>query len=88
MGICSKNSPQSPEEIANRFDDRRAALTHCLGKLSEKELKLVTARYESDQSFDALAKTFQRPVGSLRVSLHRVRAALRRCIEIQLTPNP
>ena len=71
-------------EIAEQYDERRAALTHCLGKLNEKERSLITARYETEQTIIDLSKRLCRPVGSIRVSLCRIRSSLRECIKIHL----
>jgi RNA polymerase sigma-70 factor (ECF subfamily) len=70
-----------PEELT----DRIRALEHCLGRLPEKERALIDNRYFSDSHLDEYAAQCGRPVESLRVSLFRIRAALKKCITGELT---
>ena len=70
----------SPPETENRI----VALEHCLTKLNKRELQLIKQRYISDTTLKSYAESLGRPVGSLRVTLHRIRQGLRRCISYQL----
>jgi RNA polymerase sigma-70 factor (ECF subfamily) len=70
-----------PEELT----DRLRALEHCLGRLQEKERALIDFRYFSNSQLEEYAAQCGRPVGSLRVSLFRIRTALKKCIAGQLT---
>lgn len=69
-----------PEETELRL----RALEHCLSKLSLDELELVQNRYASDTTLQRYAERIGRPFGSLRVTLHRIRSGLRKCIIFQL----
>lgn len=69
-----------PEE----FDERLHALNACLGRLQEKERALVEHRYFSGSQLEEFAAECGRPVESLRVSLFRIRAALKKCITSEL----
>jgi RNA polymerase sigma-70 factor (ECF subfamily) len=70
-----------PEELTERV----RALEHCLGRLAEKERSLIDFRYFSDSQLEEYAAQCGRPVESLRVSLFRIRAALKKCITGELT---
>jgi len=69
-----------PEELT----DRLRALESCLGRLPEKERALIDFRYFSDSQLEEYAAQCGRPVDSLRVSLFRIRAALKKCITGEL----
>lgn len=73
-------------ETSNEFNQRLTALQQCLSRLSDDQQRLVEHRYYSDENLDFLARQTGRSCESLRVSLHRIRAALRRCIEETLNP--
>ena len=70
-----------PEELANRL----RALENCLSRLPEKERALIDCRYFSDSNLDEYAEQSGRTADSLRVSLFRLRAALKKCIIGELT---
>ena len=84
------------EELANRItdsmvelaeespmDDLRLALEVCLQKLQAAERELVTHRYYSSAPLKRFATEQGKTVGALKISLHRIRATLKRCIESQ-----
>lgn len=71
----------SPEDTESRI----GALERCLSKLRPFDRELVKSHYASDITLTGYAEQIDRPVGSLRVSLHRIRAGLRKCIEFQLS---
>jgi RNA polymerase sigma-70 factor (ECF subfamily) len=57
------------------------ALRHCLEKLPDQERALVRDRYERGESTVRIAeRTLLNPV-TVRTRLHRIRQALRRCME-------
>ncbi len=60
--------------------DRAIALRKCLGGLSKDHRKLLVARYDEGLSFQECAERFGRSEGGLRVTLHRLKIALRRCV--------
>ncbi|MDG1072265.1 MAG: sigma-70 family RNA polymerase sigma factor [Akkermansiaceae bacterium] len=70
-----------PEE----FDERLRALETCLARLQEPERGLVEHRYFSGSTLHDYAAKSGRPVESLRVSLFRIRAALKKCITGEIT---
>jgi RNA polymerase sigma-70 factor (ECF subfamily) len=65
-----------PEEL----DPRMEALRKCLGRLQDKERKLIEHRYFSDEPLETFARRHQLSVEGLRVTLFRIRAALKKCI--------
>lgn len=73
------------EAELDEFDERLRALNRCLGRLQDKERGLIEHRYFSGHTLDEYASQCGRPVNSLRVSLFRIRAALKKCIIGELT---
>lgn len=69
------------------INELRSALEHCMEKLNPEERELITHRYYTDAPLKKYAESSGRPLGSLRVSLCRIRAALKRCIESQQSIN-
>ena len=58
-------------------------------KLSETDRQLVHQRYTSETTLEEFSKNAGRSPGALRISLYRIRAALRNCISRQLEqPTP
>ncbi len=75
------------EEIAveaDELDRRQRALRGCLAKLRAKDRELLMHRYASGAPLSRFAEAAGRSVGGLKVTLHRLRRALLRCIEAQL----
>lgn len=80
------------DEVASLLADRLAslpvpavgqraiALRKCLGSLSREHRRLIVARYQEGLSFRECAERFERSEGGLRVTLHRLRTLLRRCV--------
>ncbi len=68
-----------------RIDARLEALRGCLGKLSAERRKMILSRYEANGSAKKVAGDLKRPVGSVRVTLHRIRLLLADCIERSMT---
>ncbi len=71
-------------EAPDDFQDRHEALKTCLRKLSSKNRDLLLHRYSRNDTLAAYANEVGRSVGSLKVTLHRLRVALLACIERQL----
>jgi RNA polymerase sigma-70 factor (ECF subfamily) len=72
---------ESDEEVTSALDG-------CLAKLTEKSRQLVEARYTPGRSLEQQAEQIGSSPGSLRVALHRIRAGLKRCIELTLANRP
>ncbi len=71
---------QAPGDI----QDRHEALQACLQMLRPQDRRLLLHRYSSSTSLADYAAEYQRSVGGLKVTLHRLRTALLRCIEGRL----
>jgi RNA polymerase sigma-70 factor (ECF subfamily) len=69
------------EQSGELADARRDALLRCLGKLSERDRRLVTERYRERATTRSVAAALGRSVQGARKSLHRIRMALLACIE-------
>lgn len=63
------------------------ALDRCMEKLDPKQRSLITCRYTPGRSLQKLADADGVSAGSLRISLMRIRSALKRCIETQGKPG-
>lgn len=71
-----------PESAA--LEAKRQALRHCLREISPQHRDLLLARYSSPAEIRHYARRTGRSRESLRVTLHRLRIALRRCIDQRL----
>lgn len=71
-------------EIAPQVEDEALALRHCVGKLQPKQQELLRLRYVENRNSDEIAAELGRTATNIRTTLHRIRQALRRCIEGQL----
>ena len=63
------------------------SLRLCLGKLKDNDRLLVLSHYQHDKSLAECSRIFNRSSDSLKVTLFRIRQALRRCILAQETLN-
>lgn len=75
------------ERLAERTgesEERMRALEGCLGRLNGKERELVELRYSSSSTLEKFAIDCGRSAESLRVTLFRIRAALKKCINAEL----
>lgn len=63
---------------------RLEALEHCLGQLRPKDRELLEHRYHERGSIESYAQQCGRSISALSVTLFRLRAALRRCVQQQL----
>lgn len=84
LAECMAERHEDRPEEAN---DRLRALDKCLCRLAGNERELIEHRYFSDSSLDEFAAHCGRPVESLRVTLFRIRAALKKCINDEIAIN-
>ncbi len=77
MGLIADTWHGRKDDVDNT---KEIALDRCLGELSKAEATIVQARYRSGSSLESYSADCGRPVGSLRVSLFRIRAKLRECV--------
>jgi RNA polymerase sigma-70 factor (ECF subfamily) len=67
-----------------RLDARLDALQACLALLSLSQRQLIELRYGPKIPVSEIAKRVNRPVGSVRQALFRIRTALLSCVERRL----
>jgi RNA polymerase sigma-70 factor (ECF subfamily) len=75
---------QCAEDLEDDLAEERVALQDCLASLGKKAWVLVQGRYHDDLAAEDLAVRLGTTAGNVRVMLHRVRDALRTCIERRL----
>jgi len=66
------------------YDARQEALAHCLEKLSDKDRRLIDARYQPAATVASAAEQLGRSTEAVYKGLQRLRRALHDCIERQL----
>jgi RNA polymerase sigma-70 factor (ECF subfamily) len=64
------------------------ALEGCKAKLSESQRELIDLRYQPGYTLEAHARETGKKASTLRVSLLRIREALRECIENTMKEHP
>ena len=72
------------EELPKMSDDldvRQVALRSCLEKLRPMDRELISHRYFSGDTLQGYSDKVGRSVGSLKVTLHRIRTRLAQCVE-------
>lgn len=72
-----EDSTHSERSVPRAYDE----LMECVAKLSEKNRKLLALRYEDDSSSDQIANIMGATAEGVRVTLLRIRAVLRNCVE-------
>lgn len=79
------------DPLLDRFSasdsDEVAYLEECLGSLPELSRFLVEERYRNTRDSEEIAARCGRSVEWVRVTLFRIRAQLKRCIELKLREN-
>ena len=68
-------------ERSERDDDALDALRDCVSRLPETSLLIVHRYYKEGASLADIAGALGRPAGSLKVTLFKIRARLRECIQ-------
>jgi len=65
------------------LDHRREALHDCIGRLEGRQRRLIELRYSRGLSIEKMAASLGKSVAAVKGSLHRVRRALERCIDVR-----
>ncbi len=79
--LCRSLAQEAESRQPSALEGKRRALEQCLAQLSEKNRKLLEARYDSSRGDMAqVSQASGRSRASLRVTLSRLRATLRNCI--------
>lgn len=76
----AERGEKTPEEVEMRL----RSLDKCLGKLEDKQRQLIEHRYYLGSTLEEFSTECGRPTDSLRVTLFRIRAALKKCINNEL----
>lgn len=66
------------------IDQRRDALGECLNAMPSSQRQLIDLRYAAGHTIETIANSINRPTGSVRQTLYRIRVALQKCIEGKL----
>ncbi|NWK55804.1 sigma-70 family RNA polymerase sigma factor [Verrucomicrobiaceae bacterium N1E253] len=83
--LCETLAKEAEERHPEQFEQKRQALQQCLKQLSQANQELIQARYEdSSNNMAQISQTSGRSRASLRVTLSRLRATLRQCINKRL----
>ncbi|QDT05376.1 RNA polymerase sigma factor RpoE [Rubripirellula lacrimiformis] len=69
---------------ASGFDEQRDALRRCLQNLPPAQRALIEMRYASERTIGSIASEMDRPAGSIRQTLYRIRGLLIQCIQNRL----
>ncbi|MBL4885977.1 MAG: sigma-70 family RNA polymerase sigma factor [Planctomycetaceae bacterium] len=82
-----KSVAESVEQLSEKSEARRLALSKCIDKLKQGDRKLIQQRYEPGVNGKILASKLDRPVNSVYQSLGRIRRTLLECVERQLAAS-
>jgi DNA-directed RNA polymerase specialized sigma24 family protein len=75
---------EAQQTISEDLTDLRVALHRCLGKADEWTLRLIALRYGHAMTHEQIASQTGKTSGAVRTAMHRIHAALLRCIRSQL----
>lgn len=70
--------------LVDDIDDRIHTLRGCIAKLRPPEQDLIRHRYFEQTPLQDVAEQVDRSVGGLKVTLHRIRGKLQRCLELNM----
>jgi RNA polymerase sigma-70 factor (ECF subfamily) len=83
--LCRQLASDSQDRGAGELESKRHALAFCLTKLSPENRELLKTRYASSNGgIDRVSAETGRSPASIRVTLFRLRAGLRKCIHSYL----
>ncbi len=71
-------------KVSDDLDARQVALRSCLEKLRPMDRELISHRYFSGDTLQGYSDQVGRSVGSLKVTLHRIRTRLAKCVELNV----
>jgi RNA polymerase sigma-70 factor, ECF subfamily len=67
-------------QLSDELEERQAALTKCLAKLTTQQRGILRLRYEESQSIDCVANSVGQSADAVYKTLSRIRRALFDCI--------
>jgi len=85
-GLADTIAEELPQALAPSHE-RLAALEKCLERLRDQDRRLLEHRYRRGSNLEDFSRSCGRSVSALSVTLFRLRAALRRCVEDRLLPK-
>lgn len=78
---------QEAMEVSEHWEERRRALSVCLGKLRPQDRELMERRYAPGENGKSVAEDLGRPINAVYQSLGRIRRALLECVNRQLAAS-
>ncbi len=75
---------EEADDDGGRSEELRRALRRCLDRLNPDSRAILAKRYEGGSRIERIADDLRLNVVTVRVRLHRIRMALRRCVEGEL----
>lgn len=78
--VVARDAADAGEE----WEERRKALSACLGKLRPRDRELIERRYAPGENGKSAAEDLGRPVNAVYQSLGRIRRTLLECVNRQL----
>lgn len=73
------------EQKLESVDERRSALAVCFEQMTPSRRQLLEMRYTLGHSIEAIADATNRPAGSIRQTLYRIRKLLLSCIKQRMS---
>lgn len=71
----------------DHLESRYRTLAQCVAKLDPEHQRIVSLRYEADESIDAIAQTVGRTSGAVYRVLSRIRRSLHSCVSARMDGN-
>lgn len=78
---------ETREQCSQELQQRRAALQHCLTKISEDDRQLLHRRYSESSTAKSLAEETGQTIKAIYRRMDRVRAAIARCVDRQFATD-
>ena len=75
---------ETSEVVLEHQTERHDALQMCLGRLKDKDRKLLSAHYVAGETLREIAEAAGRKAGAVRIQVMRLRQALAECITRRL----
>jgi len=73
------------EKLDPHVQDMKDALAHCVEKVSGEGRRVLLLRYEEGLELKQIAERLRKSASAISALLHRVRSALRECIDRRLS---
>jgi len=73
---------------AERYEQNRLALVACLEELSERNRAILLLHYQGGESLATIGASIGRTSNAVAQMFHRIRTALRSCVQRRLADSP